>query len=128
MAGHLLDREAVLAANNAFYVAHEEGDTDTMRDMWSHDDSVVCTHPGWPRLRGWDSVWSAWERLLALPHRPQFIVTDAHVEVVGDVAWVSCDENLLGEGDGSTVSALNVFVCVDGKWHMVAHHGSPVIR
>jgi ketosteroid isomerase-like protein len=128
VAGHILDREAVLAANNAFYFAHEEGDLDTMRDLWLKDDQILCTHPGWPCLRGWDAVWSVWERLLSLSHRPQFIVTDAQVEVVGDVAWVSCDENLLGDGSGSTVSALNVFVCSEGSWRMVAHHASPVIR
>lgn len=127
--GHLLDREAVLAANSAFYVAHEEGDVLTMYESWLHDEErVVCTHPGWPCIRGWSSVWASWRQLLEHPHRPQFIITSEQVDVVGDMAWVSCDENLLGQAEGTTVSAINVFVIDDGRWKLVAHHGSPVVR
>jgi hypothetical protein len=56
----------------------------------------------------------------------QFILTDAHAEVVGDLAWVSVDENLLGDQGGATVAALNLFVRAGGRWRMVGHHGSPV--
>ena len=45
------DVRAVLAANQAFYDAHEALDLDAMTAAWDHDD-VVCTHPGWPILRG----------------------------------------------------------------------------
>jgi ketosteroid isomerase-like protein len=62
------------------------------------------------------------------PQHIQFIVTDEHVSVNGDVAWVSCDENLLTIGASATVNALNVFErAQDGKWRMVAHHGAPVM-
>jgi len=55
-------------------------------------------------------------------------VTDEHVVVAGDVAWVSCDENLLtGEGS-ATVASLNLFARDDdGPWKMLAHHGAPVM-
>ena len=62
------------------------------------------------------------------PQHIQFIVTDEHVSVNGDVAWVSCDENLLTLGASATVNALNIFEWVqDGQWRMVAHHGAPVM-
>ena len=50
------------------------------------------------------------------------------VVVAGDVAWVSCDENLLtGEGS-ATVASLNLFARDDdGPWKMLAHHGAPVM-
>jgi ketosteroid isomerase-like protein len=43
------------------------------------------------------------------------------------VAWVTVDENLLGDQGGATVSAVNVFVrSADGQWRLVCHHGSVV--
>jgi SnoaL-like domain len=129
MGGHLLDREAVLAANTAFYQAHEEGDAITMQSLWMHDDDrVVCTHPGWPTLRGWPAVWASWHQLLTLANRPQFIITSEQVDIGDTLAWVSCDENLLGSGDGATVAAINIFAREGGSWRMIAHHGSTVIR
>ena len=89
------DRGAVLAANQAFYDAFEARDLDAMSDLWAHDDRVICVHPGWTELRGWASVASSWAALFGGPQRLQFIVTDEHVVLAGDVAWVSCDENLL---------------------------------
>jgi ketosteroid isomerase-like protein len=49
------------------------------------------------------------------------------VQGSGDLAWVTVEENLLGDGGGSTVAALNLFRrSDDGRWLLVAHHGSPV--
>jgi ketosteroid isomerase-like protein len=57
----------------------------------------------------------------------QFILTDCHVAVESDFAWVSLDENLLGDAAGATVAALNLFARdTAGGWRLVAHHGSPV--
>jgi hypothetical protein len=42
------------------------------------------------------------------------------------VAWVTVDENLIGDNVGATVAAVNVFRLIDGGWRMVLHHGSPV--
>ena len=102
----------MLAANGAFYAAFEAGDLDAMSDVWSHDERVVCTHPGWSTLRGWAAVSASWFALFNNGQHLQFIVTAEHAEVVGDVAWVTCDENILaGDGaSGGTVSALNLFV------------------
>ena len=56
----------------------------------------------------------------------QFILTDVHVAVAGDLAWVSLDENVIGEQLGTTVATLNLFVRAADRWLMVAHHGSAV--
>ncbi|MGE3327232.1 MAG: nuclear transport factor 2 family protein, partial [Acidimicrobiia bacterium] len=54
--GDVDEREAVLAANRAFYEAFERRDFDAMSDAWEHSDAVVCTHPGWRPLHGWAQV------------------------------------------------------------------------
>ena len=119
---------AVLEVNRAFYDAFESSDFNAMSDLWVHEDRAVCVHPGWTALRGWASIASSWAAMFDGPQHIQFIVTDEHVSVNGDVAWVSCDENLLTIGASATVNALNIFERTrDGKWLMVAHHGAPVM-
>lgn len=119
-------REAVLAANQAFYEAFEHIDLDAMSNVWLHDDGVSCTHPGWGTLRGWGPVAASWFAMFQGGERLQFILTDVHCQVVGDVAWVTADENILGAHAGGTVAALNLFVRTGDGWRMVAHHGAPV--
>ena len=126
---HDVDDQEVLAANRAFYAAFEAGDMDAMSDVWEHTERVVCTHPGWSTLRGWASVASSWFALFHNGQHLQFIVTAEQATVAGDVAWVTCDENILaGDGaSGGTVAALNLFVREGaGAWRLVGHHGSPV--
>ena len=55
------------AVNAAFYAAHEQQDLDAMRAVWDHGDDVVCVHPGWPILRGWELVEESWRRIFAGP-------------------------------------------------------------
>jgi ketosteroid isomerase-like protein len=125
--------EDVRAAHQGFYDAFEARDLDAMSDVWEHSDRVTCTHPGWSVLRGWGAVAASWMALFQGPQRLQFILTDERIEIVGDVAWVTVDENILGEESGGTVSSLNVFVRDDPAapdrraWLMVAHHGSSVM-
>lgn len=122
--------EEVRGANASFYAAFESGDLDAMSDVWEHNDRVTCTHPGWPVLRGWGAVAASWVALFQGPQQLQFILTDEVIEIEGNVAWVTVDENILDLDSGSTVSSLNVFVRADGGtapvWMMVAHHGSAV--
>ena len=119
---------AVLAANRAFYDAFEASDLDAMSDLWLHDDTIFCTHPGWRTLHGWGAIAASWVALFRNGQNLQFIVTAEHVVVAGDAAWVTCDENILGGGGSGTLAALNVFVRRDGQWHMAGHAGSPVAR
>jgi ketosteroid isomerase-like protein len=116
----------VLRANRAFYDAFEARDLDAMSEVWEHSDRVVCTHPGWRILRGWGAVSGSWFALFGGPQRLQFILTNQAVSVAGDLAWVSLDENLLGERVSGTVAAVNVFVRSDDGWKLVVHHASPV--
>jgi ketosteroid isomerase-like protein len=118
--------DAVLAANRRFYEAFEGRDLDAMSDVWEHDDRVVCTHPGWATLRGWGAVAASWYTLFSNGQHLQFIVTNEHAEVVEGVAWVSCDENILDDGRGGTVAALNLFALAGDGWRMVGHHASAV--
>lgn len=99
-----------------------------MSDLWERSDRSSCTHPGWATLRGWGSIAASFFALFQGPQQLQFVLTEERVSVVGDLAWVSVDENLLGAQVGATVAALNLFVrgSPNGEWRMVCHHGSVV--
>jgi ketosteroid isomerase-like protein len=118
----------VLAANRVFYAAFEALDLDAMSDLWEHSDRATCVHPGWGRLSGWGVISASFFALFQNGQRLQFILTNERVDVTGDTAWVSCDENILSEQVGGTVAALNLFTRDDtGAWRMVVHHGSSVL-
>lgn len=129
------DVEAVRAAHRAFYDAFEARDLDAMSEAWEHSERVVCTHPGWQTLRGWASVSASWFALFDGPQHLQFILTEEEIALAGDTAWVTVDENLIGDGMageelGHTVAALNLFrrerTAEGDRWLLVAHHGSGV--
>ena len=98
-----------------------------MSRLWEHTDRIVCTHPGWASLRGWARVSASFFALFQNSQHLQFILTNEVAVAVGDMAWVSIDENILDVDGATTVAALNVFARhPDGRWLMVVHHGSPV--
>ncbi|MFT5531602.1 MAG: ketosteroid isomerase-like protein [Candidatus Poriferisodalaceae bacterium] len=117
----------VAAANQAFYEAHEGRDLAAMQSVWEHRDDVVCIHPGWQILRGWPHVEHSWRQILDGPGRNQFVLTNEAIQLAGDMAIVTLDENLLSPGTSGTIAATNVFRLTDDGWKMILHQGSPVM-
>jgi ketosteroid isomerase-like protein len=128
------DEKAVARANEEFYEAFEALDMDRMEACWLHDDQVRCIHPGWDAMVGWPQVSRSWMAIFANSGYIQFFLTDVQVHVEADTAWVTCAENILTSGEGGSevqdakVLATNVFRRAGGRWRLVMHHGSPVLR
>jgi ketosteroid isomerase-like protein len=135
------DPEAVAAANTALYDAFETGDIDLMGAVWLDDaatQTVTCVHPGWAPLHGRGAVLRSWSMIMANTAYIQFVLTDVRVQVHGDVAIVTCGENILTgmpETDeaplptfaGGRAVATNVFRRTAGGWRLWVHHASPVL-
>lgn len=138
------DREAVLAANQRLYEALENGDLEAIEDVWlsaaDADDKsgVVCVHPGWPVLRGRAQVTRSYLLIMMNTEYIQFFLTDVECEVQGDVALVTCTENILSGGEaeeegelgplvGGKVVSSNLFRRTASGWRLWSHHGSPVL-
>jgi ketosteroid isomerase-like protein len=53
------------------------------------------------------------------------------VHVAGDVAWVSCLENVTtafkNEFNSALVEATNIFQRRQGRWLLVRHHTTPLV-
>jgi hypothetical protein len=118
--------DAVLAANRRYYDAFEAKDLDVMSSVWERSERSTCTHPGWATLRGWGPIAASYFALFQNPSQLQFVLTEEQVHFAGEAAWVSVDENLLGDGGGVTIATVNIFVADGEDWRMVCHHGSAV--
>ena len=129
------DVDAVTALNAEFYAAFEAGDVDRMEAVWDQGEDVRCVHPGWPMLSGRSRVLRSWSVIMANTNYIQFFLTGVETRVDGDVAVVTCEENILtavAEPDGTlsesaTVVTTNIFRRRGDRWRLWAHHGSPVI-
>ncbi len=135
------DPAAVLRANQSLYDAFETGDADLMAALWLDGPdaaSVSCVHPGWSPLVGRDTVLRSWTMIMANTSFIQFVLTDVAVHVAGEVAVVTCGENMLTGLDdvtggelgglaGGRAVATNVFRRTPEGWRLWVHHASPVL-
>ena len=132
------DVREVEAVNRALYAAVENADLDAMTALWAPDtegQTAVCVHPGWPPVLGHAHVLRSWALVMAGTPYIQFFLTDVRTQVLGDVAVVTCAENILtgmgGSADdgfsGGRVVTTNVFRRTRGGWVAMVHHASPVL-
>lgn len=129
--GMASDVEAIEAANLDLYRAFENGDLDLLGGIWDYGEDVVCVHPGWPVVRGRSAVLRSWALIMANTSYIQFFLTDVVTVVDGDVATLTCTENILTAVDDATgdatVCASNVYRRRPDGWRLWLHHGSPVM-
>jgi ketosteroid isomerase-like protein len=122
-------RQEILAANARFYSALAEADLAAMIELWHHSPTTECIHPGWDRLRGWPAIQESWARIFQHQGALPVQVSEPLVHWRGDMAWVTCYENVSLQAEGavqiSQMVATNVFERVEGQWRMVIHHASP---
>ena len=124
------DEQEVLAANRTFYTALHTLDYPKMEQLWLHADWVMCLHPGWELLVGWEDVRGSWENIFRSTDKMMVSISRALVHVMGETAWVSCLENVTTASQKSFSTALvettNIFVRRDGHWLLVHHHTTPL--
>ena len=124
----------VTTANEAFYTAVETGDIDALRAVWSRTGAAVCVHPGAEPIHGTDNVLRSWSLIMANTDYIQFFLTDVEVTLSGDLAAVTCTENILTADQeqsvpgfaGGKAQALNVFTRTSEGWRLWIHQASPV--
>jgi ketosteroid isomerase-like protein len=125
------DATEVVEANARFYRAFEALDLDAMDRVWAHGDHVKCVHPGWPLLSGWDAVRESWARIFENTAEMRFTLSSVQAMVGGDLAWVSCTENILSEAAGrvsvTAILATNLFARDGTEWRLVHHHASHML-
>lgn len=125
-------RSEVLATNEAFYRAFEKKDIEAMSTVWSQGTASLCVHPGWNVRRGWKEIRSSWVKIFQNTAYIEINTTIIATEVRDNFAYVLLVENVLQVIDGRRIEAqsmaTNLFEILGGKWYLVHHHGSPIVR
>lgn len=126
------ERQAVLAANQAFYRAFEKKDIKAMSTVWSQGVGSFCIHPGRSVLQGWEVTRSSWEQIFRNTNYIEIETKMITLEISGNIAYVILVENLLQVIRGRRVEAqsiaTNIFERMGQGWYLVHHHGSPVVK
>ncbi|MEX1306371.1 MAG: nuclear transport factor 2 family protein [Rhodovibrionaceae bacterium] len=113
--------DAVLFANEAFYLAFANRDLAAMEEVWARGHSVACVHPGWQPLSGREEVMEAWTGILANSEAPRVSCRAPRVYLSGETAFVVCFE-VIGKG---ALVATNIFCREGGLWKMIHHQAGP---
>ena len=116
------ERDAVLAANRAFYRAFNDRDVAAMDLVWAPAGAMVCLHPGQAPLHERADIMASWRAILRHPDSPRVRCVGEWVVGRPGLALVVCRE-ILAEGQ---LMATNSFVRRSDGWHMVGHHSGPV--
>jgi ketosteroid isomerase-like protein len=123
------DRETVRRLNERFYHALEGLDIEAMEEVWSHESGVACVHPGWEILVGWEAVRRSFEQIFANTTWMRVTATATRIDIIGDVAIVSCAENITGKSGEdvnlAVAQATNIFHRTAAGFKMIHHHASP---
>ena len=126
------DAKEVARANLAFYRAFEALEMARMEAIWLSEPYVKCVHPGSEMIVGFDGVMASWRSIFQHTEKISFSVHDIDVRVQGDLAWVTLTEavetHFSANERGTVVAATNVFERRSGRWFMVLHHASPLLR
>ena len=126
------DKEAVLAANQAFYDAFSHRDIKSMRLLWWQGQTSVCIHPGGRVLTGWESIQTSWESIFKNTEALEIEIEIIKAEVDQAFAYVVVGETVLQSSRGRRLKAqslaTNLFQNMAQKWYLIHHHGSPIVR
>lgn len=126
------DRDAVLAANQAFYHAFSSRDLKQMTALWWQGATSMCIHPGSQVLLGWSDISNSWESIFHNTNSLEIDIEVVKVEVDRAIAYVMVREIVLQSHRGRSMKAqsmaTNIFQKMAQKWYLVSHHGSPIMR
>jgi ketosteroid isomerase-like protein len=126
---HNADIEDVEAASQSFYTALSVLDDGTrMAAVWASTSYVTYVGPSSTSIIvGWDAQKRYWKSFNTEFVARSVSIVDAHVHVVGNLAWqigLEVGHALMKDGTTREIDWIvtNVFEKTDGLWLMVSHH------
>ena len=126
------DKEAVLAANEAFSRAFSQRNLSEMSRLWWQGSTSLCIHPGGQVLTGWESIRASWEAIFKNTDSLEIETEIIKAEIDQALAYIVLRETVLQSSRGRKIKAqslsTNLFQKMAQKWYLVSHHGSPIMR
>ena len=124
----MFDAEQI--ANEKFYEAFNTQNLNLMQEVWHEDVSIVCVHPGWSPLKGYEAIIKSWDTIFH--NTDNLEIKLSHVEIISSagLAWINCQENLFSITttgvQASKVHATNLFKKIGNHWKIILHHASSI--
>ncbi|PLZ14759.1 nuclear transport factor 2 family protein [Fischerella thermalis] len=128
----MTNNSEILAVNDAFYRAFEKKDIEAMSAVWSQGTGSLCVHPGWDILRGWKAISTSWQKIFKNTPYIEINTEIISVEIRDHLAYIILVENVMQVINGRKIEArslaTNIFEFLGGKWYLIHHHASPIMR
>jgi ketosteroid isomerase-like protein len=122
-------QDEVRIASDKFYAALNKmtnGNSQSLSDIWSHNQEVTTMHPIGGRQVGWKDVWQTWDQTAQVASEGQVKLQDQFIRVVGDMAYEIGVENagfkIAGQKVTDQVRVTNIYQKEGGTWKIVHHH------
>jgi hypothetical protein len=126
----LLSLKTAENANASFYDAFESLSIEEMENVWSHDENVICIHPGWEALLGWFAIRESWFQIFQNTDKISIQENTLRSKKYGNLAIIVCLEHIdiiiNSENHKSGVLATNVYENHRSRWLLTHHHGSAI--
>jgi len=116
-------------AEQAFYDAFQRADLNAMMNVWADREFIECIHPMSERVRGRAAIENSWRHIFNAGARVQIRLSGIHRTRDSLLAIHILHEHLGAPdnpGRTPTIVATNIYQLIEGSWHMVLHHASPV--
>lgn len=127
----MISREALLEINKSYYKAFENFDLETMSQIWSNSDEVICIHPGWDILVGWEKVKDSWKKIFMDETLLKFTIRNPITIILDDTGIISCIEEIFISSRDTIsqtfIATTNIFKSTEKGLKLFYHHSSPVL-
>ena len=125
------NKELILDTNKRFYEALSKADIRLMESVWVNDTRAKCVHPGWPLLKGWETIKKSWEDIFAAGGISGVRISDINLRLKEGVCWVTCIEHVSHVIKDTIavnlIQATNLYE-MDGnsRCNLILHHASAI--
>lgn len=127
----MITKDALLEINKSYYKAFENFDLETMAQIWSNTDDVVCIHPGWDILVGWEKVKEGWNKIFMEETLLKFTIRKPNVIIRDKVGIISCIEEIFISSretiSQTFIATTNLYQETEKGLKLFYHHSSPVL-
>ncbi len=127
----MITKDALLEINKSYYKAFENFDIETMSQIWANTDDVVCIHPGWDILIGWEKVKEGWNKIFMEETLLKFTIRNPNVIIRDRVGIISCIEEIFISSretiSQTFIATTNLYQETENGLKLFYHHSSPVL-
>ena len=124
----MTNEQAIAVAIDNFYAALNilfTGNSQPMKDVWSHAEDVTYMGPDGVYLVGWNMIEQMWNSVAAIRLGGRVNPQQLHTVIGSDMALITCVEIGENEVDGKveavSIRSSTAFHQRQGAWKVIAH-------